>query len=156
MMLNAEEQRIVDDIEQFGWHVTCVGPAIGSEDRKEWFGYTIGLAKTFGWPELICFHVDLTVIANLLNLAVEECRRRGVAPSAGLELTGVVEGAPARLAGTKPMADSYVKYARWFAEREGLPLSVLQLLWPDNTGHFPDDPGCDQDVRRWQTPMATE
>jgi len=153
-MLNAEEQRIVDDVEQFGWHITCVGPPIGSEDRTEWFGYTIGLAKTFGWPELICFHVDLRVIANLLNLAVEECRRRGVVPSAGLELTGVVEGAPARLAPTKPMADYYLKNARWFAEREGLPFSVLQLLWPDNTGHFPDDPGCEQDVRRWQTPMA--
>jgi hypothetical protein len=156
MMVNSAERRILDDIEEFGWHVTCVGPAVDSDDPEEWFAYTVGLSKSFGWPELICFGLDLQVMAGLLNDAVEECRARGIAPSAGLVLNDVINGFPARLELPQPMADEYVNSARWLARRQGLSLSVLQLLWPDKSGRFPDELGCAPEVVEMQTPLEVD
>ena len=153
-MMNPYEQRIVDDVARVGWHVIGVGPAADSDDPEEWFAYTIGLGKTFGWPELICFGLDLSVMSHLLNDAVDECRARTVEPAPGLVLNDVIEGFPARLEPTKPMADQYINSARWFARHEGLPApSVLQLLWPDTNGIFPDEPGCSEEARELQTPL---
>ena len=151
--MDKSDQKIVDDVKEFGWHVTCVGPAVDSDDPEEWFAYTVGLTKTFGWPELICFGLDLQVMAGLLNDAVDECRQRDIEPSPGLILNDVIEGYPARLEIPMPMADHYVNSARWFARMEGLPTpGVLQLFWPDQNGHFPDDPACAEGVRQLQTP----
>jgi hypothetical protein len=156
MMVNAAEQRILDDISRIGWHVTCVGPAVDSDDPEEWFAYTVGLSKTFGWPELLCFGLDLDLMGLLLNDAVDECRARDVAPSAGLVLNDVLEGFPARLEMPQPMADHYVNAARWLARHEGLSFSVLQLLWPDKNGCFPDEPGCSPGAIRMQTPLEAK
>ena len=155
-MVNSSEQRILDDIDRVGWHITCVGPAVDSDDPEEWFAYTVGLSKTFGWPEMICFGLDLQVMADLLNYAVDECRARGVSPSAGLVLNDVINGFPAKLENPRPMADEYVNSAHWLARHEGLSLSVLQLLWPDKAGHFPDEPECSPEVVQMQTPLEVD
>jgi hypothetical protein len=153
-MLDASDQRILADVENFGWHVVGVGPARGSDDPDETFAYTVGLGKTFRWPEIICFGLDVDVMMHLLNDAVAEVRERGVELSAGLVLDQVLDGLPARLELAAPMAHHYVSSARWFAQHEGLPdPCVLQLLWPDKSGAFPDDPGCVEDVRAAQTPL---
>jgi len=156
MMVNSAEKRILDDVERFGWHVTCVSPCVDSDDPEEWFAYTVGLSKTFDWPELICFGLDQQIMANLLNDAVEECRARGVRPSADLLLNDVINAYPAKLAIPKPMSDEYVNSARWFAHHEGVTLDVLQLFWPDKNGHFPDDDRCSPGVIKMQTPLEVE
>jgi len=154
MMVNPAEQRILDDVEQFGWHIICVGPAADSDDPEEWFAYTIGLSKTFGWSELICFGLDLQVMGNLLNDAVEECRTTKVEPSHGLTLRNVIQGFPAKLVHNDTLADEYVNSALWFARHEGVSRpTVLQLLWPDRDGYFPDESGCSNEVRQLQTPL---
>ena len=155
-MVNAAEQRILDDIARVGWHVTCVGPAADSDDPEEWFAYTVGLSKTFEWPELVCFGLDLQVMADLLNDAVAECRSRAITPSSGLLLQEVISGYPAKLEAPGPMAKEYVNSARWLAHREDKELSVLQLLWPDNAGKFPDEPGCSPEVVRMQTSLEVD
>ena len=153
-MMDLYEQRIVDDVERVGWHVIGVGPAADSDDSEEWFAYTVGLGKTFGWSDLICFGLDLSVMPQLLNDTVDECRVRSVKPAPGLVLNDVIDGFPARIERAKPMADHYINSARWFARRESLPSpSVLQLLWPDTNGAFPDEPGCSEEVRQLQTPL---
>jgi hypothetical protein len=152
-MVNSSERKILDDIDRIGWHITCVGPAADSDEPEEWFAYTVGLSKSFGWPELICFGLDLQVMADLLNHAVDECQARGVSPSAGLVLNNVINGFPAKLENPQPMADEYVNSARWLARHEGLSLSVLQLVWPDKAGRFPDEPECSPKVVQMQTPL---
>jgi Domain of unknown function (DUF4262) len=54
-MLNEIEQRIVDCVEEYGWYALSIAPRADSDDPEEWFTYTIGLPKSHGWPELICF-----------------------------------------------------------------------------------------------------
>jgi hypothetical protein len=95
-------------------------------------------------------------MADLLNYAVDECRARGVKPSAGLLLNEVINGFPARLELPQEMADEYVNSARWLARREGLSLEVLQLLWPDKAGKFPDETDCSPEVVRMQTPLEID
>src|SRR3954470_5936666 len=89
-MLNRIEQRIVDCVEEYGWFAMSVSPAADSDDPEEWFTYTIGLPKSHGWPEIICFGLGGDVAHGLLSDAIAECETRGIDPHAGLVLTDVV------------------------------------------------------------------
>lgn len=151
------EQSIIDNVERVGWHVTCVGPAADSDDPEEWFAYTVGLSKTFGWPEFICLGLDLSTMASLLNDAVNECRAREIVPSPNLLLSQVIEGFPAKLVENENIPPQYLNSAIWFARQAGLPPpSALQMLWPDTNGVFPDEPDCSEGVRQSQTPVEAE
>jgi hypothetical protein len=154
-MLDHVEQKIVDDVERVGWSVMTVAPRTDSDDPEEWFAYTIGLQKTFGWPEIICFGLATDAMVDILNNAVDELRERILTPAPGIELTEVLNEYPARLAESKSIPFNYLGFANWFAEYAGMrePLRKLQLLWPDKNGHFPDDPHCVPEVRQLQTPV---
>ena len=156
-MLDHAEQKIVDDVERVGWSIMTVAPRTDSDDPEEWFAYTIGLQKTFGWPEIICFGLATDVMVTLLNSAVDELRERDLTPAAGIELTEVLNNYPARLAENPSIPFNYLGFANWFAPHAGMtePPSRLQLMWPDRNGHFPDDPSCVPEVRQLQTPCET-
>ena len=151
------EKNIIDHVDSVGWSVIKVAPESGGDDPDEWFAYTIGLSKTFGWPELICFGLDLADMHQILNQAVEECRRRDISPTLGTELIDVLKGFPARLTEGDHISERYFGYALWFARQYGETVNLrrLQLVWPDAEGRFPDDPDCEVGVRLLQTPCET-
>ena len=156
-MLDHVEQKIVDDVGSTGWSIMAVAPRAESDDPEEWFAYTIGLQKTFGWPEIICFGQATDMMARMLNHAVEELRERHLEPVAGIELTEVLDDYPTRLTPNKNIPFNYLGFANWFAGHAGmanLP-ERLQLVWPDMDGRFPDDPNCNPDVVELQTPLGT-
>jgi len=154
MQLDAHEQQVVDVVDRVGWMVMRVFPDRDDQDPR-WFAYTIGLAVTFGWPELICFGLDADVMQELLNNAVCELKGKGAPPSAGMELTEVMENFPARLqVFPKELFREHLGWAIWFAAHRGLApaqFGCLQLWWPDKNGRFPADAGCDPEVRRCQS-----
>lgn len=154
-MLNKIEQNIVDHVDRVGWSVMSVAPRADSNDPKEWFSYTIGLPKTFGWPELICFGLDSRLAHGLLNDAVTQLRDNNLTPSHGLLLSKVIKGGEVRFVDAGRIPLSYFNSARWFAEYSGAAgvLARLQMLWPDDHALFPDDPGCEAGVRSSQTPL---
>jgi hypothetical protein len=156
-MLDAHEQKVVDDVNRIGWAVMRVRPNEGDLDPR-WFAYTIGLAVTFGWPELICFDLDVDVAADLLNNAVEELKSKGTSPSLGMELTEVIENYRARLGSfPKKFFLDHLGWAIWFVDHRGIKppqFDCLQLLWPDKGGRFPSDPRCDAGIRKIQTPVT--
>ncbi|MFC7499664.1 DUF4262 domain-containing protein [Enterovirga sp. GCM10030262] len=156
-VLDAFEQKIVDVVDSHGWFVLSVAPAAGSDDPQEWWSYTIGLPKTFSWPELICFGLATDVRVRMLNNAVEELRERRIAPEAGLELDGVLNNYPVRFIDAV-IPDSYLGSAAWYARYTGalVPPKYLQLTWPDDQGRFPNDPTCAADVRADQIPLESE
>jgi hypothetical protein len=155
MMLSRIEQRIVDCVDKYGWFGLSVSPAADSDDPDEWFTYTIGLPKTHGWPEIICFGLGGDVAHRLLTDAIAECEAKAVAPHTGLELTEVVNGYNALLIDGSTIPDRYFGSAIWYARRAGteVPPARLQLLWPDEAGRFPDDPDCTPEVREMQAPV---
>ncbi len=155
MMLSPIEQKIVDCVEEYGWFGLSVSPASDSDDPEEWFSYTIGLPKSHGWPEIVCFGLGGDVAHGLLTDAIAECEAKGLGPHAGLVLTDVVNGYDALLVDGSTIPDHYINSAIWYARRAGtqVPPARLQLLWPDKAGAFPNDPACSAEVRTLQTPV---
>ena len=149
------EQNIVDNVAKHGWFALSVAPLVDGDDPDEWFTYTIGLPHTFGWPEIICFGLNSDTAYGLLSDAIEECKGKGLVPEAGMMLTDVIKGWPAKLVDGAYIADRYFGSATWYARYSGTkaPPKRLQLLWPDNAGAFPDEDGCVDDVRLGQTPV---
>jgi hypothetical protein len=148
------EQKIIDDVEEFGWFGLSVAPRTDSDDPEEWFTYTIGLPKSHGWPELICFGLGSQIAQCVLTDAIAECESKQVHPHAGLELTDTLNGYSARLVDASAIPDSYFGSAIWYAREAGTPVppARLQLFWPDKAGNFPNDPNCSTEVRQMQTP----
>lgn len=155
MMLSPVEQRIVDCVEKCGWFGLSVSPEEDSDDPEEWFTYTVGLPKTHGWPEIICFGLDGDVAHGLLTDAIAELEAKAVSPAAGLELTEVARDRTVMLADASAIPEHYFGSAIWYARRAGtqVPPARLQLLWPDKEGRFPGDPDCSPAVREMQTPL---
>lgn len=156
-MLSATEQKIVDCVEKYGWFALSVSPATDSDDPDEWFTYTIGLQKTHGWPEIICFGLGSDVAYGILADAISECEAKSIRPSAGLELTETLSKGFARLIDNPDIPFNYLGSANWYASYAGMssPPERLQLIWPDKNGYFPDDDRCNPEVRRMQTPVET-
>jgi hypothetical protein len=156
-MLNPLEQKIVDDIERLGWSIMTVAPSADGDDPEEWFAYTIGLQKSYDWPEIICFGLATEAMVTILNNAVDELRERAIAPDPGVELIKVVNSYPARLIENESIPFNYLGFANWFAAYAGMsePPARLQLIWPDKNGYFPDDPCCSSEVRAVQSPYET-
>jgi len=153
--MNEAQQQIVDGVERNGWFAVNYVPRPGTDDAKEWFTYTVGLTKTAGWPEIICFGLDSDRSLHLLREAIAECWTRRIAPAHGIQLTQVLDGLPARLQRVT-LGPPYFAMADWYAEHSGTDRSPerLQLFWPDRNGRFPTDPGCDPSVRDRQISKA--
>jgi hypothetical protein len=154
-MLDAFEQRIVDAVEEHGWFALSVAPRTNSDDPEEWFTYTIGLPKSRGWPELICFGLAAQTAHSILTDAIAECDAKKINPSAGLLLSNTLDGFDALLADGAKIPDHYFGTATWFADYAATkaPPDRLQLLWPDKNGRFPNDPECDEAIRDCQIPL---
>lgn len=150
MQLAPDEQKLVDDVAKFGWHVMKVSSVSGEAEELP-FAYTVGLQATFGWPELLCYGLATDAMAQLLNNAVDELREGAGSPEGGLILNEVAEGFRCRLS---PVAKrhhvEHLGYAIWFARYRGEDpndVACLQLLWPDREGRFPDDPACSEGTK---------
>ena len=157
-MLDAAEQKLVDDVARHGWQVMRVSPATG-EAQEPSFAYTIGLQETFGWPELLCYGLNADVMTVLLNNATDELRERSELPSAGLVLHEIAEGFDCKLS---PVASrhnvEHLGFAIWFARYRGenpAKVECLQLLWPDRHGRFPDQSDCSPEVRELQPLLSS-
>ena len=155
-MASEADQKIIDGVEKYGWFAQSVAPRSDSDDPQEWFTYTIGLTKTHGWPEIICFGLGSDVAYGLLADAIAECETRAICPSDGLVLTDTIKGYDALLVNGAAIPESYFGTGTWYARRVGTeaPPARLQLLWPDSAGKFPNDPACSEGVRRSQTPVG--
>ena len=156
--LNAAEKNILSVVDKHGWMVMSVAPRTHSDDPEEWWSYTIGLTKTFQWPELICFGLGGKVAHPVLNDAVAELQRRNLRPSPGVVLADVLDSFDAKLIAPFPMSSDYLGSAIWFSRHFDLPIPppVVQLVWPDKDGRFPDDPLCAEGVKHEQTPREPE
>lgn len=118
-------------IREFGWMVQGVFPT--EQDQGVCFGYTIGLTEA-GLPELlISGNLSPEALKSILNLAAQRHIRDEIQP--GEELTGLANTS-LRVLTCRP--DAPVQQAR---NLYGKRVRVLQLIWPDKQGRFPDEEG---------------
>lgn len=120
--------------------------------RSPWT-YTVGLTAA-SLPELVVMGLAPGAAHFAVTWVVERRRAGRVLP---LEEPFLIDGAPAKLL---PVPDDWVladpsRMAAWF-EYFGVDTSsprlpkVQQLVWPDATDRFPDDPRCAEWVVRDQ------
>ena len=121
----------------------------GEGEQSAPFAYTIGLSR-LGSPELIVVGIELRRAGWILNHVGIIARDAG-----GLDngpLPGVLSGD--YVLDLREMSalhyDEYLGRLLWFHEHFGTAeLRVLQAVWPDNLGRYPDDPRLTDEERAW-------
>lgn len=139
----------------------CVDPQCGCRITGRPWSYTVGRSSV-GREELVTTGLfNVAVIGYLTHLVAEHLDNVGFpAPD---PVGGVIEvlGLPFRLDRVPRdwVLHDPSRIARWFDrfERPGKPLDVpglVQIVWPDEEGHFPDDPLCGVLERERQVLLA--
>lgn len=134
------------NVAKYGCHVMM----IDEDDARPGFAFSIGLTKTYGQPELICFGLRTKVMHSMIN-DVASRYARGEVFQAGDRVSDLIEGFDCELrAMSKARYREYLGYARWFYD--GDDFDVFQIVYPDMGGRFPWDEGFaagDQQPRTW-------
>jgi hypothetical protein len=149
--LSAAEEKTLADIREHGWQVLQIHAGEDDHQREEpWsdhapaqaayeaeFAYTIGLTLTFSHPEVILvggWEYSVSYLNAVGNLAKEGGRL-----AAGDTSDEVLDGFTVRF---DPVSDrcrtELLTWASWAVRREDF--DALQLVLPDPSGHWPDDP----------------
>lgn len=140
----SEDARIADSVRKHGWH----GIAVEGKDREPSFFYTIGLAHSFGHPEIVVCGLDLRVMHALASDVVADIRT-GKRFVAGETCAGIIEGYSVAFRDVhRTQCVVRLGYAMGFYRQFSSPerLTALQLFWPDEAGKFPFESGCDPEV----------
>lgn len=136
------EQRLLDDVEEHGWHLI----AVGDDPRGPSFVYSVGFFDTLGHPELILFGFDsIETMGGIIN-GIGALIKEGNQFKNGSRTDLLLENYPCRFRDVpKEVYPDYLGYAMWYYRPEGFP--AIQCFWPDRAGLFPWEPGCDASTR---------
>ena len=122
------------------------------------FTYTVGLTD-MGWPELIVAGINPQIGTLLINRIVAHYLEIGVVPADGVELSGDTLDFtyPTRLKQRNDAVNTHMFQAVYRQERvEGPAPTALQIIFPDEDGRFPSDPGVDEKTVRVQLLQSDE
>jgi len=168
--LGDHEDQILDNIEEFGCHITVVSPPDEDEDLDEFddggfetdesgerFAYSVGFPATVQQPEVIVFGFSTELSAAVINGVLDMCRE-GLVLEDWKEVDGLLKGHRCVLREVEPdcLVPYYFNSAMWFAESELETqfTRAIQIVWPGvDDGLFPWDKGCSEAVRDLQTPL---
>jgi Domain of unknown function (DUF4262) len=129
--LEADEKKLVDDVEANGWHLTQVLPR---QPIPSW-SYTIGLYETLQQPELIVVGLEGDLAHYLLN-EVARRMKGGMRSTDGHREKELLESVECEFRKVEPRWVRHVMgYALWFYGAEDFP--VFQCVYPDRKNHFP-------------------
>ena len=131
-------------ITEHGWAVQYVFPT--REDPVQPYAYTVGLTS-FGRPELVVVGLPTDVAGVVLNRAARQHITDPIAPGdtlrPGLSVSLRAEAVAASV------RDRCAGVARHLYGDE---VTLVQLLWPSNTGRWPDQPDWDGDLGQQDIP----
>lgn len=143
---DGHEEFIKHHVKETGWAVKLID---GDDDGAAAFAYTVGLYRNYQHPELIVFGLDLHLMHAMLNICGEKIRDGEPLPT-DKPIAGILEGHDVRTRHVRATTsyDDHLGYAIWFYDGRDFP--VLQLIWPDKSGQFPDAPVPSLVLRRAQ------
>ena len=129
--LDADDGKVLDDIDSVGWHMV----GVPDDDEGPGFVYSIGMFHSFKHPEIVVIGMNTDLMARMVN-GVGEWARDGNGVRSGDVRDGLLEGFACtfRTVG-KRWYHAYFGYARWFYRSDDFP--VLQCVWPDKQGQWP-------------------
>lgn len=129
--------RNLDAIDRHGWALVMVAPTVGESFSP--FAYTVGLTRSAG-SELILVGLDPYVAGWILNsIATTAADQGSLEPG---PVHGMLEGD--YVLDLRQMDEShyqtYLGRLLWFHRNFGSgPLVVMQVVWPDKHGRYPDE-----------------
>ena len=134
--LDATDQKVLADVEEYGWH--CLH--VHDRDGLPQWTFSIGIFQTWHHPELLVFGLRDTVAHDLLKqLVLRVAAGEIFRPDREYvdEYVDLLDGFSCRFVIVDPQwYSAFLGYAQWFHETEdGFP--VLQLVWPDKRGRYP-------------------
>lgn len=135
-MIAAMNRETMQMITRFGHQVISVFPTTPEEGVP--FSYTVGRTGK-GRPELlITGPLDPRIMGHLLNDAAYLDDNEPLQP--GSVLDGLLRGYPVQVVKADPYLGEMFQAFRFYDTDD---IDALQLVWPDQGGHFPGDPGYD-------------
>lgn len=134
------EKQLFDDIEKYGLHTLFVP----GSDYLPSFCYTVGLLKTYGHPEIICFGLSSKAATEVLNNIADIIKS-----GQKIELKKVYDNFFINVDSQFIEVDqryikNYLGYDIWFYETLDIP--SLQLVWADRENKFPWEDTFDQEL----------
>jgi hypothetical protein len=142
------EEEIAEVVRQYGWYAASIS------DHHPPFLYTIGLTQTLNHPEFIMFGLEAYNAHALFSQFVRDIRagRSYVEPGvytvslrADEHRVGFRRVHPTQHPLYLGFAMGYYRYIDRMGE-----LEAVQAFWPDSSGKFPFEIGCDLTVHRLQ------
>jgi hypothetical protein len=130
---NDYEKKVLENVEEFGWHCTSVSPEKDKESPR--FSYTVGLHTSYQFPEFIIFGLDSKVSHSILT-GLAEAAEAGEMYKLNEPCDSLIEGYQCVFVEVpKNLYNDYVFSALWYYSGNSFPL--YQVVWPDREGSFP-------------------
>lgn len=128
---NESEQKVIDDIAEYGWHCVNIHP----EGEHVGYAFTIGLFQSYGHPELIIFGLSAKVAHQILAIAANAAKS-GEPLDLLRPTETLIDGYECCFAEV-PLSQyyEYVGYCRWYYQGNHFPL--YQVVWPSRDGLYP-------------------
>lgn len=131
--------RLREGVEAAGWQMLLL-----PLERPIW-GFTVGLQKTFGQPEVFLIGLLPQVMQQMLQ-NIGNSVETGMKLEAGLRTDIVIENLLCELRPVDPVwHDVLMGPMKAFYGDE--PFTVLQCMWPDKQGKMPHEEGFDEAFR---------
>jgi hypothetical protein len=140
--------KIRDNIRRHGWHAQ----GIYATETTPSFLYTIGLRDSFNHPELLMIGPPVETCHSLVSAVVERIRGGG-SYGDGDRIGGVAGGYEVALRSVPITAydELFGIAAEFYGDTEFI---VLQVVFPDASGRFPWEDGCDSLIGHLQNGTA--
>ena len=132
-------KKIDDDIEEFGYHVTYV------MEEKDFtpFGYSTGLYKNFGIPEVFVSGLPNGLTNTLITNYAEVFKDKSI--PFHKKLDNLIDRFQVYIT---PVDSSKLEERVLASIRlyDGLDFKSVQIIYPDLEGYFPEEPGYNYDM----------
>jgi len=146
--LDENEQKVVDNIEEYGCHVMH----IFAEDELPRFTYSVGIYGETKQPELIVMGLKQEVAHYIVN-DYKDRIKEGEIFETGKYYSDFIEGYDITfLQVSKEYYDEYFGWDIWYYGNKSFP--VLQLVFPDKSGIWPWDNKASEDFK-WFQPILS-
>jgi hypothetical protein len=134
------EDTVIKNVAKYGCHLVL----INADNYLPAFVYSIGLYENFSHPEIICFGLNIDVMANLIN-KIRDLAKDGKKVAAGGACSNLIEDYDVHFLNVNSVYYNYIGYATWFYK--GLQFPTLQLVWPDKNSFFPWEANFSKDLK---------
>jgi Domain of unknown function (DUF4262) len=137
------DEEIAEVIREHGWFAASIS------DHEPPFLYTIGLMQTMNHPELIVFGLGPGDAHALFSGMIRAIRADGSFAQPGIYTVSLAEDFQVGVRRVhRTQHPLYLGFAMGFLTNLGRigELEAMQVFWPDSSGNFPFDVGCDLGV----------